>query len=168
MHIPTFFRTERLILRPPVQSDADDILRVYAQDSQVTRYLNWLPIKELADIRGGLAQRIARHRSGTELSWIITSAATGALMGMFAALPSEFFVEFGYVLGQPFWNHGFMTEALEVVTAWALAQPEIIRTWAACDIANVASARVLEKTGFSRNGILGRWALHPNISDEPR
>jgi [ribosomal protein S5]-alanine N-acetyltransferase len=27
---------------------------------------------------------------------------------------------------------------------------------------------VLEKSGFIREGLLGRWLLHPNISAEPR
>jgi RimJ/RimL family protein N-acetyltransferase len=33
---------------------------------------------------------------------------------------------------------------------------------------NVGSARVLEKSGFAREGLLRRWLVHPNISDEPR
>jgi [ribosomal protein S5]-alanine N-acetyltransferase len=26
----------------------------------------------------------------------------------------------------------------------------------------------MEKAGFQREGVLARWSLHPNISDEPR
>jgi ribosomal-protein-alanine N-acetyltransferase len=33
---------------------------------------------------------------------------------------------------------------------------------------DVGSARVLEKSGFIREGLLRRWLLHPSISDEPR
>jgi RimJ/RimL family protein N-acetyltransferase len=36
------------------------------------------------------------------------------------------------------------------------------------DVENNGSARVLEKSGFVREGVLGRWLPHPNISDEPR
>jgi len=33
---------------------------------------------------------------------------------------------------------------------------------------DTASARVLEKLGMSREGVLRRWIIHPNISAEPR
>jgi hypothetical protein len=44
----------------------------------------------------------------------------------------------------------------------------IFRVWALCDVDNLASARVMEKVGMQREGILRRWILHPNLSDEPR
>jgi len=45
---------------------------------------------------------------------------------------------------------------------------EVIRIGAVCDVENIGSARVLEKSGFVREGLLRRWLIHPNISDEPR
>ena len=44
----------------------------------------------------------------------------------------------------------------------------IFRIWAVCDLDNFASARVLEKAGMQREGVLRRYILHPNISSEPR
>jgi ribosomal-protein-alanine N-acetyltransferase len=61
-----------------------------------------------------------------------------------------------------------MTEVLTEVTAWGLRQPAIFRIGAVCDVDNGASAGVLEKSGFVREGLLRRWLVHPNISDEPR
>jgi RimJ/RimL family protein N-acetyltransferase len=61
-----------------------------------------------------------------------------------------------------------MSEALQSVLQWALAQPEIFRVWATCDIDNLASARVLERVGMEREGVLRRWLVHPNISEVPR
>jgi [ribosomal protein S5]-alanine N-acetyltransferase len=40
--------------------------------------------------------------------------------------------------------------------------------WAVCDVENAASARVLEKAGMRREGVLRRWAMHPNMGEEPR
>ncbi|HET9377415.1 MAG TPA: GNAT family protein, partial [Chthoniobacterales bacterium] len=42
------------------------------------------------------------------------------------------------------------------------------RVWAHCDIENLASARVLEKSGMSKEGILRRFSIRPSISQEPR
>ena len=36
------------------------------------------------------------------------------------------------------------------------------------DVENTALARVLEKVGMAREGILRRYIIHPNISSEPR
>src|SRR5262249_14144851 len=74
----------------------------------------------------------------------------------------------GYVLARRCWRQGLMTEVLSEVSAWALRQPSIFRMEAVCDVGNVGSARVLENSGFRREGVLCRWLVHPNISDEPR
>ena len=49
-----------------------------------------------------------------------------------------------------------------------MAQPLVFRISAVCDVENVGSARVLEKSGFVREGVLRRWMMHPNVSNEPR
>ncbi len=61
-----------------------------------------------------------------------------------------------------------MTEILRTVIDWAFTQSEIFRVQAFCDLENPASARVMEKAGMAREGLLRRYVLHPNISDEPR
>jgi RimJ/RimL family protein N-acetyltransferase len=76
--------------------------------------------------------------------------------------------ELGFVLAQPHWGKGYMTEAVRGLVAWALKQKEIYRVWAVCDTDNVASARVMEKAGMQREGTLRRWSVHPNLSLEPR
>jgi len=77
-------------------------------------------------------------------------------------------VELGYVLARKFWRQGYMTEAVRAVVSWAIKDADVYRVWAVCDIENVASARVMEKAGMQREGILRRWSMHPNRSDEPR
>ena len=61
-----------------------------------------------------------------------------------------------------------MNEALQPLVAWALAQPTIYRVWAVTDVENARSAKVLERLGMQREGVLHRWISHPNISSEPR
>lgn len=50
----------------------------------------------------------------------------------------------------------------------ALGEPGIFRVWAICNHENRASARVMEKIGMQREGLLRRGVLHPNVSAEPR
>jgi RimJ/RimL family protein N-acetyltransferase len=74
----------------------------------------------------------------------------------------------GYVLAKKFWGRGMMTEALTYVVDWAIAQPNVYRVWAFCDAANPGSARVMEKAGLTREALLRRWHVAPNIGPEPR
>ena len=53
------------------------------------------------------------------------------------------------------------------MTAWGLAQRDLHRVWAVCDVDNEASARVLEKAGMTREGRLRAWAALPAF-DAPR
>ena len=61
-----------------------------------------------------------------------------------------------------------MTEALAQVAQWAMRKDGIWRIGAGRDVENVGSARVMERAGLAREGILRRWIIHPNISSEPR
>ncbi|MEL6866542.1 MAG: GNAT family protein [Bacteroidota bacterium] len=60
----------------------------------------------------------------------------------------------GYWLAEPFWNKGIMTAALQVFTDHCFAQFDLMRIEAYVFNHNAASARVLEKLGFEREGLL--------------
>ena len=57
-------------------------------------------------------------------------------------------VEVGYGIHPGFRGRGLMTEALQCVTVWALAQPAVKRVLAESEPENTASHRVLEKSDF--------------------
>ena len=60
--------------------------------------------------------------------------------------------EIGYWLGEPFWGRGIATTALKETTAYAFAHFEIERLQAHVFEWNPASARVLEKAGYTLEG----------------
>ncbi|HEY0099937.1 MAG TPA: GNAT family N-acetyltransferase [Pyrinomonadaceae bacterium] len=168
MNPPTHIETARLILRKPVLTDTPLIYEAYARDAEVTRYLTWRPHRTLADGDEPAAQRLAAWEAGRYFSWVIILRSGGELAGMISARPDGWRVDLGYVLGRRWWGQGYMTEAVRAVSDWALSEREVFRVWAVCDVDNPASARVLEKAGMRLEGRLRRWALHPNMSDEPR
>lgn len=57
--------------------------------------------------------------------------------------------EIGYFIGKRSWGRGFATDAVRSVAAYAFELPGIYRAWANPIAANRASARVLEKAGFT-------------------
>jgi len=62
--------------------------------------------------------------------------------------------ELGYWLGEPFWGRGIMSEAVEAFTRAAFESFDLDRIFAMPYARNVASARVLEKAGFTLEGRL--------------
>ncbi|HBP20717.1 MAG TPA: N-acetyltransferase, partial [Planctomycetes bacterium] len=58
--------------------------------------------------------------------------------------------ELGYVLAREHWGQGVMSEVLLALAEHLLVPAGLARLWAVCDVANLGSARALEKAGFSR------------------
>jgi len=165
---PALFHTPRLRLRRPVMADAPAIFHGYAQDPDVVRYVTWRPHVELATVEAFLARCLKQWEEGTEFTWAIQPADGPAAIGAIGMRIKDHRADLGYVLAKPYWGRGFMSEAVGALVAWALAQPTIFRAWAICDVENVASARVMEKAGMQREGVLRRQIVHPNRSAEPR
>lgn len=168
---PTTFTTRRLILRRPTLADAHAIFRNYARDPEVTRYLVWCPHEDVGETEEFLRSCLKAWEEGTELTWVLTLRSTDEAIGMLAVRPGEptrLAANLGYVLSRKHWGQGLMTEAVRHIMDWLRSSPEIYRIWATCDVEHTASARVLEKSGMQREGVLRRWGLRPNISSEPR
>jgi ribosomal-protein-alanine N-acetyltransferase len=64
--------------------------------------------------------------------------------------------EIGYWIGEPFWGRGIATAALERTTAYGFASLGLERIEAHVFSTNPASARVLEKVGYTFEGRLRR------------
>lgn len=168
MKPPEQFETERLILRKPRMDDAPAIFSAYAQDPEVTRYMTWRPHKNVEETYRICELMLKLWDNGEAYSYAITFKNSDSVIGMIAMHPEGFKVGIGYVLARPHWGKGYITEAVLAVTNWLLAQPDIYRVFATCDVENLASARVMEKVGMQREGSLRKYIVHPNISDEPR
>lgn len=62
--------------------------------------------------------------------------------------------EMGYWLGEPHWGKGIATKAVHALTQYAFAHFDIVRIYAGVFEWNRASARVLEKAGYTYEGRL--------------
>ena len=67
---------------------------------------------------------------------------------------ARFSAEIGYWLAEKYWGKGIMTEALKAVTDFAFAVHGLHRVFALPYEWNPASIRVLEKSGYKREGRL--------------
>lgn len=167
MYAPEVIELQKVRLRLPKLSDAEAILE-YASDPAVVHYMDWPRSTAVGPIREVLKEKISLWESGTEFNWIITLLGQDRAIGGIACEVARHAVGFGYLLNKNFWGKGIATELSKTIASWALSDPSIWRVWATCDAENFASARVLEKAGFLREGTLRRSIIRPNISDEPR
>jgi ribosomal-protein-alanine N-acetyltransferase len=166
--LPSGFRTARLTLRPIAMADAGPIFTAYAQDPEVTQFLIWRPHRTRQDIESYIRSclRTPPHRART---YVLVGRKDSVIRGCLDLRQVDRHrLEFGYVLARAFWGQGLMTEALTEIVRWGLSQPSIYRISAVCDVENIGSARVMEKSGLVREGLLRRYLVHPSISNEPR
>ncbi|MGH2492375.1 MAG: GNAT family N-acetyltransferase [Candidatus Limnocylindria bacterium] len=147
----------RLVLREFAPDDALAVQR-YAGDAEVLRYLSWGP-NDLDATRGFLA-RVAEHASRAPRQMFelaVVRRDDDELIGGLGLVQRSSLLRdasVGYVLRRDSWGHGYATEAVRSVVEYGFGTPCLHRIWATCDVDNVASARVLEKAGMRREGML--------------
>ena len=123
---PPAMETARLRLRKMRRSDAEDIY-AWASDPEVARYVLWDAHGSLRDTREYLRYIRWLYRHRLPASWGIELKETGRMIG---------------------------TIALAELLNRLFAEPGVNRVEAMCDVRNPASARVMEKCGMRREGIL--------------
>ena len=166
--VPEQVETARFALRRARAADAGAIFRAYATDPEVTRFLGHVPPTCPDRTRAFLARAEADWDSGTRFASVILRKGDSQVLGMIEARVATGMVGYGYVLARAAWGRGCMTEVLRWHLDHALAHPAIWRAEAVCDVENHASARVMEKAGMRREGVLRRRLTLPNIAPEPR
>jgi RimJ/RimL family protein N-acetyltransferase len=164
---PEVFTTDRLVLRRPSLSDTADI-HEYASDPEVTRYMDWRTHTDIRESVEFLEACALRWESRQEFCWVVTIRPGTRVVGAVACRVRGHAVDFGYVLNRQCWGQGYATEAAGVIAVWAISLPGVYRVWATCDGENLASVRVLEKIGLSREGLMRCCVIRPNLSEKPR
>ncbi len=165
--------TPRLRLRPLTPADVAALFTVFS-DPVVMRYWSSAPLADEAAAAALLAQIQEGFSTRTLLQWGVARRADDAVIGtctLYAFSAQNRRAEIGYALGSAHWGQGHASEALGRLLAFAFA-PEtdgglgLHRVEADIDPRNAASARVLERQNFQREGYLReRWCVNGEITD---
>ncbi len=155
LHAPTL-RTDRLVLRPFANADADNLFTLCSNE-YVMRYWDASPWSERAEAEQFITAcgRIAEKGSGARLA--IDRASDKRFIGWCGVTrwkPEYRSAAMGYCLDEHAWGRGYATEAGLALLQWAFDALGLNRVQAEVDTRNAASARVLEKLGFLREGTL--------------
>lgn len=155
--------TARLRLRRPVAADAESIFSRYSSDPEVLRYLSWPQHRSVDQTRAFLAFSEAEWGRWPAGPYLIEARQDGRLLGGTGlAFETPQRAATGYVLARDAWGRGYATEALRAIVELA-GGLGLRRLYALCHTEHPASWRVLDKAGFSREGVLRRHSEFPNL-----
>ena len=148
--------TERLRLRPFTDEDADPLYALHT-NAHALRYWDSPPWTERARAERFIAASRQMAEEGTGARLAIDRVADDAFIGWSSLTRWDRVhrsASLGYCLTDAAWGHGYATEAAHRLLQWAFDTLDLNRVQAEADTRNVASARVLEKLGFVREGTL--------------
>lgn len=160
--------TARLAIRLVREEDLPSLLEINADDT-VTRYLPYESWRGLEDAQEWLGRAMTRLAAGEAWQFVIVQRASGCIIGSCLLfhfdLPSGR-AELGYLLGREYWGAGYMQEAASALVDFAFGTLGLRRLEAEIDPRNEASARLLERVGFVKEGHLRqRWDTKGEVSD---
>jgi RimJ/RimL family protein N-acetyltransferase len=149
--------SKRLTLRPYTLADADDVQRL-AGDSRIADTTAAIP-HPYPD--GAAEAWIATHSANYEarkaVVFAIVLAVNNELIGSVSLIGISLIdarAELGYWISAEHWSKGYCTEAASRLIRFAGEELGLTRIAARCLERNPASARVMEKAGLRREGLL--------------
>lgn len=160
-------RTDRLLLRPHCIEDLDDLVRFHA-DPEVVRFVPW-PVRDRPATEQALRVKLGQSQLREPGQWLVLAVEAretviGEVLLKWASAQDRQ-GEVGFAFGREYHGHGYAAEATAAMLRLGFDELGLHRISAVCIEENAASARLLERLGFSLQGRLvdnilfkGRWA----------
>ena len=139
--------TKRLILRPFVLNDAEEMFYSWANDPEVTKYLTWNAHENVEISKMIVGQWVEQYDKPERLNFAIVLKENGKLIGCIDVVGYLDGVPvIGYAMSRAYWGNGYMTEACRTLLTLLFAiGHEEVRIDA--QVENIGSNRVIQKCG---------------------
>lgn len=144
--------SERLVLRTMVKEDVP-ALEEWIRDRAIYKY--WGQSMGRTDKNPSLMFQ-KEKRATKSFHWGIALRETNKVIGEFWVylIENNRMAKVAYRIGEQYKGNGYATEALQMVVKFCFEQTELKRLWTDVDVRNIASCKVLEKGGFSKEGLI--------------
>jgi [ribosomal protein S5]-alanine N-acetyltransferase len=155
---PPILETERLILRPITPEDAPAVFD-YASNPNMTRFTLFETHQTIDESRWFVNDHVrSRYACKEPDPFAITlkgepDRMVGALGAHWVSQPNGT-MEMGYALAEPHWGKGLVVEAAAAVIGYVFTEYAVERLQARVFVGHNPSERVLQKLGFTREGVL--------------
>jgi RimJ/RimL family protein N-acetyltransferase len=141
-------------LRPWRPADADALVK-YANNPNIARNLrDRFPHPYTLRDAKAFIHSCAAAQPPVSFAIVVHDEAVGGIGISPGSDVERFSAEIGYWLGEPFWGRGITVEAVQLMSAYAFTTCGLLRLFALPFAENRQSTRVLEKAGYTREGIM--------------
>ena len=161
-------KTERLKLRPVMEEDLDTAHKEWFADPEVAKYMFWGVHRDLDETREWLDYELEMLDSDMWYRFVVCrrdpdgrSIPVGSVLLYYEEEISNW--EIAYHFARKYWGQGYATEAVRRVmdfAADALCLKKVVARYAS---ANMASGRVLRKTGFKKVEDIDYWSTEHTV-----
>lgn len=150
--------TERLHLIEIRQEHLGDLFRLFGS-AEVTQFYNVVTLNEEEEAQRFIDFFRTRYLMNAAIRWGIALKGHSQLIGTagYNNFTPHHRANIGYDLLPAYWNKGYITEALGAIIDYGFRHLGVNRIEAEVMPGNGASERVLEKLGFTREGLLRQW-----------
>ena len=160
-------RSHRLLLSPMVRNDACDLFQL-VREPALYRFTGSVPPSSVDALRHKIRFREGRRSpEGDELwlNWTLRLRSSGQVIGYVQASVGEGWADLAWVIGTPFQNRGYATEASRRVAEWLREHLKVSELRAAIHPEHTASCRVAAHIGLQPSGQLSDegeqlWTTH--------
>ena len=114
--------------------------------------MDWPAHRGVEESRRFLSLLERSRFAGREAPFAVIERRSDELVGICALVMGKIAgsAELGYASRRRMWGHGYMTEAVQLICPWAFEHLKLHSIYAEAHFTNLASQRVLEKSGFTR------------------
>ena len=156
---PESFETERLLIRSPLPGDGPEVYGAIRESiEELSPWMAWPKEHRTVDDSEASARRArVAFQARSELRLHLYLEGTGTLVGIAGLQGIDWDVpkfEIGYWCRTGFTGNGYITEAVKAITTLAFDALGARRVEIRCDPANLKSARVAERAGFTLEATL--------------
>ena len=162
------FETERLICRPFVSEDCEDMFRNWASDPKIQIEYGEPVYSTVPEVKKLLAKYIDGYKSPDFYRWAIVEKSSGENIGQiaFCKVYSDCrTAEIEYCIGQRFWGNGYAGEALSGLIDFTFKNTDFLKLEAYHRSENVKSGRVLEKSSMHVTDTVERFVRENTLPE---
>ncbi len=159
--------SDRLYLRRMTIDDAPEVFK-FNSNIETLKYVPRTPFTQLSQGIEKTQYFINLFDKQEAIWWAITiknSEESNKLIGYCGLFDIDFQnrkAEIGYGLLKPYWGKQIASEVVKNLTSYGFCELNLHRIFAKIDPKNIASQKVVEKIGFTKEGILKDDAFERN------